>query len=436
VLIPAVGGYLVMQTLLVLSRKRNMPLQLCLRLLRFKGKAVTFLILLSKSSIERKTMKIFKAYLQISKLLCFMATSALLVIQGCGGSQTNKDTANSAITSQPISTGYKVNISATEVGSAIYLNGVYTGAVTPADLSVNTAGEHTIGIGLIDSKLYLKKNITINQSSELQQFSLNLNDLQAAKNWKALFIGVKSAKKPKGNCVSSYTNEELDAGYQFLQWAFEERLEDYSYNTVNWLFDRFDITDEIVTLDKNAVLQPEIIEPYLASHNIKKGDYDFIVPFYRGGDNIGRGVQESGQDCYLGAFQGLGWYDYDILTVQASYVQIRYWDNAILAIAASKEDQYDPGMFIHEWLHSVAESKKEGNTFFETQGYTMPDDGSAGHYVVHAAGAYQYTFPWMTWYQDLISGKVKKGQQYLGITPEAFLACSVREKALDLCPST
>ncbi len=378
-------------------------------------------------------MKILKTYVQASKLLFILATSTLLATQGCGGSQANKETANSAIT-LPTSNEYKIKISTTEVGSAIYLNGVYTGEVTPAELSVNTTGEHTIGIGLINSKLYLKKTISITQSSELQQFSLNLNDLQAAKNWKALFIGVKNAKKPQGSCVSSYTNEELDAGYQFLQWSFEERLEGYSYNTVNWLFDRFDITDEIVTLDKNAVLQPEIIEPYLASHNIKKGDYDFIVPFYRGGDNIDRGVQVTGQDCYLGAYQGLGWYDYDILSVEASYVQIRYWDNAIFAIAASKEDQYDPGMFIHEWLHSVAESKKEGNTFFESQGYTMPDDGSAGHYVVHAAGAYQYTFPWMLWYQDLISGKVKKGQQYLGITPEAFLACSVREKALDVCP--
>jgi len=378
-------------------------------------------------------MKILKTYVQASKLLFILATSTLLATQGCGGSQTNKETANSAIT-LPTSNEYKMKISTTEVGSAIYLNGVYTGEVTPAELSVNTTGEHTIGIGLINSKLYLKKTISITQSSELQQFSLNLNDLQAAKNWKALFIGVKNAKKPQGSCVSSYTNEELDAGYQFLQWSFEERLEGYSYNTVNWLFDRFDITDEIVTLDKNAVLQPEIIEPYLASHNIKKGDYDFIVPFYRGGDNIGRGVKVTGQDCYLGAYQGLGWYDYDILSVEASYVQIRYWDNATLAIAASKEDQYDPGMFIHEWLHSVAESKKEGNTFFENQGYTMPDDGSTGHYVVHAAGAYQYTFPWMLWYQDLISGKVKKGQQYLGITPEAFLSCSVREKALDVCP--
>ncbi|WP_340679883.1 hypothetical protein [Paraglaciecola sp.] len=303
--------------------------------------------------------------------------------------------------------------------------GIYTGKVTPSEIAVS-AGEHTIGIGLKDSKYYLKKSIAVKNNTSGQLITL-INDLQTAKEWKALFIGINSAQVPSGSCTSEYSTAELDKGFEFLKWSFEERLEVYSYNTVDWSFDRFDIT-QTVTLNDDAVLTPSIIDGYLADHNIAKGDYDFVVSFYRGGDVLNDAGLPTGQGCKLGSFQGLGWYEYDDLEVEASYAQIRYWDNIIDAIDYSKEYEKDPGMFIHEWLHSVAEIN--GKTFFKGQGYSMPS--SKGD-VVHAAGAYGYEYPWMTWYQDIISGKVEDNGKYLGITPEAFLACSVREKVLGDC---
>jgi len=358
--------------------------------------------------------------------LSLMAFISAVGITACGGSSGSSP--QTPQTTEPVSQTElpKLSVSSIEEGSAIYLNGLYTGMVTPADVNV-PAGEHTIGIGLKNSKNYLKKLVTVEDNTSTQTLSLNNDDLQAAKEWKALFIGINSAKIPNGNCTSEFTTAELDAGFQFLKWSFEERLEDYSYNTVDWSFDRFDIT-QTVTLNSDAVLTPGIIDSYLADKNVAVGDYDHIITFYRGGDVYDEAGASTGQECELGAFQGLGWYEYDDLAVNASYVQIRYWDNIIAAIDYSKADEHDPGMFIHEWLHSVAEIN--GKTFFKGQGYSMPSsDGN----VVHAAGAYNYTYPWMTWYQDIISGQVEDNGKYIGITPEAFLACSVREKVLGQC---
>ncbi|MCJ8321565.1 MAG: PEGA domain-containing protein [Colwellia sp.] len=355
-------------------------------------------------------------------LLVFIAAVG---IPACGGSST---AVLEPPTTEPVSEPElpKLSVSTIEEGSAIYLDGKFTGMVTPADISA-AAGEHTIGIGLKDSRNYLKKSVIIEDNTSTQTLSLTNEDLQAAKEWKVLFVGVNRAQIPGGNCTSEYTTAELDAGFEFLKWSFEQRLEDYSYNTVDWSFSRVDIR-QTITLNDNAVLTPNIIDNYLADNSVATGDYDHIITFYRGGDVYDDAGSSTGQECELGAFQGLGWYEYDDLAVNASYVQIRYWDNIIEAINYSKADEQDPGMFIHEWLHSVAEIN--GKTFFKGQGYTMPSsDGN----VVHAAGAYNYTYPWMTWYKDIISGQVEDNGEYIGITPEAFLACSVREKVLAQC---
>ncbi len=268
----------------------------------------------------------------------------------------------------------------------------------------------------------------MSESSNGSTFNLTHDDLQTPKNWKALFIGVNRVQAPDKQCISEYTTEQLDAGFAFLEWSFEQRLQGYSFNTVDWTYDRIDINEEVVTLNHESLLTPTELEPYLTLHNINKGDYDFIVTFFRGGDVLTEAGGATEQSCYLGQFRGIGWFDYDALSVEAPYVTIRYWDNIVNAINYSKQDERDPGMFIHEWLHAVAEVN--GNGFFKGRGYTMPAHNNE---VVHAAGAYQYTYPWMTWYKDIIQGKVVSNGNYVGITPEAFLACSAREQALDMC---
>ncbi|WP_448546477.1 hypothetical protein [Thalassotalea fusca] len=274
----------------------------------------------------------------------------------------------------------------------------------------------------------MKKSLIVSESSNGSTFNLTHDDLQTPKNWKALFIGVNRVQAPDKQCISEYTTEQLDAGFAFLEWSFEQRLQGYSFNTVDWTYDRIDINEEVVTLNHESLLTPTELEPYLTLHNINKGDYDFIVTFFRGGDVLTEAGGATEQSCYLGQFRGIGWFDYDALSVEAPYVTIRYWDNIVNAINYSKQDERDPGMFIHEWLHAVAEVN--GNGFFKGRGYTMPAHNNE---VVHAAGAYQYTYPWMTWYKDIIQGKVVSNGNYVGITPEAFLACSAREQALDMC---
>ncbi len=353
--------------------------------------------------------------------------AALLVnSQGCGGGSDSSGPP-APPTPPPVEEVLPLlSVSTTEVGSAIYLDGIYTGQVTPADVSV-AAGEHTVGIGLKDSSAYLKKSVTVEDTTDAQSISLNNDDLQAPKEWKALFIGANSVQAPNVSCTSEYTTTELDAGYDFFKWSFTERVEDYSYNTTDWTFDRFDIV-ETVTLSGDKLITPSVIESYLSDNNIFKGDYDLIVTFFRGGAVLEEAGSATGQDCYIEQFNGIAWFNYDVLSVQSTYVTIRYWDNAIEAIDYSKADEKDPGMFIHEWLHSVAEV--DGKNFFQEQGSSLPSNDNQ---VVHAAGAFDYEYPWMTWYQDLITGQVKSGNDYKGITPEKFLACSVREDALGQC---
>ncbi len=339
-----------------------------------------------------------------------------MVLLGCGGgkSDSNNQNVQQPITEPTQSTEIRVTVDAPETGSAIYINGKYSGQVTPAELLLEP-GNYSIGVGLNQSRQYLKTSVTLAPDSEPIAIALDAAHLQQAKVWQALFIGVNRVQSQNGSCVSEYSQQELDAGFDFFTWSFNQRVEDYSYNTMQWQFDRRDINHEVVILSDENLITPEIIDSYLT--DVHKGDYDLIVTFFRGGAG-------NSENCYIDDFKGIAWYDYRVLNSDASYFTIRYYDDVQGTIDASKMDNTDPGMYIHEWLHTTAE------WFFPDQGYTMPKHDEQ---VVHAAGAYNYSPPWMSWYQDLIAGQVKQGNKYIGIGPEAFLACSVRESALEAC---
>ncbi|GLX76979.1 hypothetical protein tinsulaeT_03190 [Thalassotalea insulae] len=335
---------------------------------------------------------------------------------GCGGSKSDSKAIEQPIAEPTLSTEISITIDAAETGSAIYVNGDFSGQVTPAELLL-APGEYNIGVGLAQSRQYLKTSVTLISGSEPLTLALNAVHQQQAKVWQALFIGVNQVRSPNGNCISEYSQQELDAGFDFFTWSFNQRVEGYSYNTMQWQFDRRDISHEVVTLSDENLITPDIIDGYL--NDVHKGDYDLIVTFFRGG----AGNSES---CYIDDFKGIAWYDYRVLNADASYFTIRYYDDVQGTIDASKKGDTDPGMYIHEWLHTTAE------WFFPDRGYTMPKQDDQ---VVHAAGAYNYSPPWMEWYKDLIAGQVKQGDKYIGIGPEAFLACSVRESALGACES-
>ena len=75
----------------------------------------------------------------------------------------------------------------------------------------------------------------------------------------------------------------------------------------------------------------------------KKGDYDLAVTFFRGAQ----------EDCFIADFIGIAWYNVTELSSESSYYTVRYYDGIGEAIENAKKN--DPGVFIHEWLHTIAE---------------------------------------------------------------------------------
>jgi hypothetical protein len=342
--------------------------------------------------------------IQLVKKLPLILIFAVMIAHGCNSSG---DT-----TMLPLIV-HKLSISADEAGSAIYLDGVYTGKVTPSEIVVES-GEYMVGIGLKNSRTYLRKKVIVDSTTENLNVYLNENDLQQPKVWKALFIGVNKVSANVGSCVSEYSTTELDLAYDFFNWSFKEKVEDYSYNTTKWEIDRRDIDNETVILSNENLITPNIIDNYIT--DINKGDYDLIVTFFRGGAG-------SQQNCFVANFIGIAWYDVTELNSDASYYTIRYYDDIEEAINNAKQN--DPGMFIHEWLHTTAEM------FYPNRGKVLPKDNDQ---VVHAAEKYGYSHPWMDWYEGIISGQIRDGMSYSGIGPDAFLECTVRQSAIGDCP--
>ncbi|ETN95301.1 PEGA domain-containing protein [Zhouia amylolytica] len=338
-------------------------------------------------------------------LISVLFIYAMMINLGCN----SIDESSAEETNKPDTSKFNLSVAAVEEGAAIYIDGVYTGKSTPANFLVSK-GEHVIGVGLNTAKTYLRREVQVSSTTEQLVISLDEADLQQPKTWKVLFVGVNQVTTANGNCISSYSTEQLDLAYEFLKWSFEEKVEPYSYNTTNWEFYRSDITTDIVQLSNDHLINPEIFESKII--DIQKGDYDLIVSFFRGAQ----------QDCFIADFIGIAWYDVTALSSESSYFTIRYYDDLEGAMITSKQN--DPGMFIHEWLHTVAER------FYPNRGYTMPTFKGQ---VVHAAERYGYSAPWMSWYEDIIAGKVKDGSSYVGIGPEAFLECTVREQAIGQC---
>ena len=89
----------------------------------------------------------------------------------------------------------------------------------------------------------------------------------------------------------------------------------------------------------------------------------------------------------------------------------------------------DPGVWTHEWLHVVIEK------FYPDRGVKTPIP-QKNKLILHAAEAYGYTFPWIDWYEDLISGQVPLGKGFSGIGPEALNSCNIRQAVKGACDST
>lgn len=295
----------------------------------------------------------------------------------------------------------------------VYLNGKYTGKMAPCDLKIKK-GKHIVGIALSKSMQYLRKEVNVSESAAL---SFTNKDIPTPKKWKALWVGV--SETTADGCSTKFSKDEMDAGYEYFNWSIKEHFQKYSYNTMAWEVDRKDISVpvEVAPSGSGFVLEPYIFEKYI---NVKPGEYDCIFVFWR----------ESYKQCSLsGKYLGLGWTNPIQSKNKTGYVTIKFPSGS--ETIQQRLDQFkkkDPGMWIHEWLHTI------GEIFFETQGSTLP--GKAGDGLrVHAAGDYGYNFPWMNWYLDFVSARIKSksSNSYVGIGPEVMLGCSVRDVANGSC---
>lgn len=305
-----------------------------------------------------------------------------------------------------------VNITAPETGF-IYLDGRYTGRKTPSQLLVEK-GNHVIGVALQFKRKYLRREIIIDKNAEIV---LSLEDQPQPKIWKALWIGVHEVTgiSKTGHCNTRFSEDELDAGFEFFNWSIENHFEKYSYGTMKWEVERKDVEQPIElyrTNDSWFTLEPSSITALLPI--VSPGNYDAVFVFWR---------EKDGTCSFQSSYFGLAWTNPLNEPIKTGYVTIKFDAGTSITDRIAYYKNNDPGVWVHEWLHTV------GENYFQGKGESLPAKGSDG-LVIHAAEKYGYTFPWMDWYEDFISGRVKDvstNSVYLGIGPEAFLKCSLRE---------
>jgi hypothetical protein len=269
-----------------------------------------------------------------------------------------------------------IQVSSPETGF-IYLDGHYTGYQTPHEIKANK-GKHVIGVATNTSRKYLRKEVDVAEGSKIQ---LEASDQAQPKIWKALWIGISEANgvSANGNCSTRFSTSELDAGYNFFKWSIENHFEKFSYGTMKWELERKDISTPVyLTKTNNAwfTLEPSTISQLLPE--IVPGTYDAIFVFWRE------------RDCscsFQSSYFGLAWTNPMNESLKTGYITVKFDAGADLNQKISYYMSTDPGVWVHEWLHTV------GENYFQKKGYSLPTND--GNLVVHAAEKYGYTFPWM-----------------------------------------
>lgn len=326
------------------------------------------------------------------------------VLQGC-----SKNTPEPPVPTNNVVA--EINTPAGEKGY-IYIDGKYIERVAPAAVSLKK-GKHVVGIALKDSWKYLRKEMDFQENTVL---TFTGEDQPKPRVWKALWIGISAAEG--GGCTTRFSKEELDAGYNYFQWSITEHFEKYAYGTMQWEVTRKDLDEPVKINSTNSgyVLEPEELTRHI---DIKPGDYDCIFVFWR----------EKFEECELaGNYLGLGWTQPMSSSMKTGYVTIKFdVGNGTIEDKLSYFGNNDPGMWIHEWLHTV------GEVYYTSRGCVLPKQAGDG-FRVHAAEIYNYKFPWLDWYRDFISARVKDPSYgYVGIGPEMLLKCSLREEAGNIC---
>jgi hypothetical protein len=298
----------------------------------------------------------------------------------------------------------------------IYADGEFTGVKTPGDI-VLQKGPHVVGLALQDSWVYLRKEVEIKEKTTI---FFSLTDKPAASTWKALWIGLYETRGNAvgGDCSTHFSKSELDAGYDYFLWSVRQHFEKYSYGTMKWDVERKDITVPVSLTRASSswfTAEPSTIAALMPA--IQPGAYDCIFVFWR---------EKEGGCSFQSNYLGLAWTNPMAESIKTGYVTIKFDAGDNLKDRIDYYKANDPGLWVHEWLHTV------GENYFQQKGLHLPL--KAGGFSVHAAEVYQYSFPWMSWYLDFVAGRVPNpsgAPRYLGIGPEALLKCSLREVALN-----
>ncbi len=297
----------------------------------------------------------------------------------------------------------------------LYVDGKYTGRKAIGTIEV-TKGRHVIGVALQNSWKYLRRELDVTENSTI---NLSLADQPTAKTWKALYVGLyeTTGNSTTGDCSTHFSLTELDAGFDFFQWSLQEHFEKYSYGTMKWEVERKDIVVPVLLKKEGSnwfTVQPATIAGLLSE--IQPGTYDCVFVFWR---------EREGACSFQSNYFGLAWTNPMTEPIKTGYVTVKFDAGTDINGKINYYKANDPGVWVHEWLHTV------GENFYQSQGLSLPE--KAGGFTVHAADVYGYNAPWMTWYLDFISGRVANtagSPAYVGIGPEAFLKCTVRETAL------
>jgi hypothetical protein len=293
----------------------------------------------------------------------------------------------------------------------IYLDGKFTGKVAPGKIAVGK-GLHIISVGDPSASVYYRKEAVVARDTVIK---MTTADIPAPRTWKALWIGVYEAVNPNGGSTH-FSTEDLNAAYDFFKWSIAEHFEKYSYGVTRWDVERLDIKDPVSLIQSgsNQIIPFENIRAKISA--IVPGQYDCVFVFFR---------QQEGSISHIGNYFGLGWCDPLREVEKTGYVIVKFDVGRSIQDKIGYYKSTDPGIFLHEWLHTVGES------YFSSLGYNLPMPAGDG-LRVHAAEIYGYTFPWLGWYKDFMAGTVvgKNGVGYFGIGPEALLNNSVRKTAV------
>lgn len=293
----------------------------------------------------------------------------------------------------------------------IYVDGIYSGFKTPMDLTLSR-GEHVIGVAMDESSTYLRREIVVADEDIIVE--LGIEDKPEPKIWKALWVGIREASNGKVSTI--YSKEELDKAFEYFQWSISEHFEKYAYNTIKWEITRKDI------------LEPVLIDRSGANHVILPSSMGALLPEIQPSvyDNVFSFFKEKDDDCeFIGGYFALAWLDPFDSDIKTGYVTVKFDSDQAIEDHISWYKANDPGVYCHEWLHTV------GEYFFQSKGVKMPKKAPGSNLMVHAADAiYGYTYPWLTWYQDVMQGRVRSDGEYVGIGPENFLKYNIRESAV------